>query len=76
MEIRGTGGFLYWNNECGEFRNESARDFQLFFDDEPLGSITCYAHTCLAELTIPADAAPGIHTISVEGGSSTELQVE
>jgi heat shock protein HslJ len=74
VEIQGTGGFLYWNNECGEFRNESARDFQLFFDGEPLGSIMCYAHTCFAELAIPADATPGAHTISVEGGSSIETQ--
>ncbi len=76
VEVRGTGGFLYWNNECGEFRNESAKDFQLFFDGEPLGSINCYAHTCLADLMIPADAAPGIHTISVEGGSGTEVSIE
>jgi hypothetical protein len=75
VEIRGTGGFLYWNNECGEFRNESARDFQLFFDGETVGSITCYAHTCLADLTVPADAAPGIHTISIEGGSSIDIEI-
>ncbi len=75
VEIRGTGGFLYWNNECGEFVNESARDFQLFFDGQPVGSITCYAHTCLVDLTIPADAAPGTHTLSVEGGSSIDVEV-
>jgi heat shock protein HslJ len=75
VEVRGTGGFLYWNNECGEFRNESARDFQLFFDGQPAGSISCYAHTCLADLAIPVDATPGIHTISIEGGSSLEIEV-
>jgi hypothetical protein len=75
VEIRGTGGFLYWNNECGEFRNESAMGFQLFFDGEPVDSITCYAHTCLVNLTIPPDARPGIHTISVEGGSSIEIDI-
>jgi heat shock protein HslJ len=75
VEIRGTGGFLYWNNECGEFRNESARDFQLFFDGQPVGSITCYAHTCLASLKLPPDALPGIHTLSVEGGSSIDLEI-
>jgi heat shock protein HslJ len=74
VEVRGTGGYRYWNNECGEFRNESARDFQLTFDGQPAGSITCYAHTCLADLTIPLDAAPGIHTLSVEGGSSLEIE--
>jgi heat shock protein HslJ len=75
VEVRGTGGHLYWNNECGELRNESARDFQLFFDGQPAGSITCYAHTCLTDLTIPVDAAPGIHALSVEGGSSLEIEV-
>jgi hypothetical protein len=75
VEIRGTGGFLHWNNECGEFRNESAKDFQLLFDGEPADSITCYAHTCLVNLTIPADASPGIHTICVEGGSSIDIQI-
>ena len=75
VEIRGTGGFLYWNNECGEFRNESAKDFRLSFDGEPLGAITCYAHTCLANLRMPADAEPGTHTISVEGGSSIDIQI-
>jgi hypothetical protein len=75
VEIRGTGGFLYWNNECGEFRNESAIDFQLLLDGEPVDSITCYAHACLVNLTIPADASPGIHTISVEGGSNIDIQI-
>ena len=40
-----------------------------------MGSITCYAHTCLADLTIPADAALGIHTISVEGESSIDIEI-
>ena len=75
IEIRGTGGFLYWSNECGEFRNESAQDFQLFFDGEPAGSITCYANTCLVDLTIPDDIPPGIHTISAEGGSSLDVEI-
>jgi hypothetical protein len=30
---------------------------------------------CLVNLTIPADAGPGIHTISVEGGSSIDIQI-
>jgi hypothetical protein len=75
IEIRGTGGFLYWDNACGEFRNESARDFALLFDGRPAGSITCYAHTCLATLTLPADVPPGTYTIAVEGGSSLEVEV-
>jgi heat shock protein HslJ len=75
VEVRGTGGFLYWNNTCGEFRDESARDFQRLFDGEPLDSITCYVHTCLTNLTVPAGAALGVHTISIEGGSSIGIEV-
>lgn len=75
IQIRGTGGFLYWNNQCGEFRNESARDFALLFDGRPAGSITCYANLCMVTLTLPADIAPGIYTIAVEGGSSLEVEV-
>jgi hypothetical protein len=75
VQIRGTGGSLHWDNECGEFWNESARAFALSFDGQPAGSIACYAHTCLVTLTVPADAAAGRHTIAVEGGSSLELEV-
>ena len=75
VQIRGTGGFLYWSNECGELRNESAQDFQLFFDGEPAGSITCYANTCLADLTIPDGIPLGIHPISLEGGSSLDVEI-
>jgi hypothetical protein len=39
------------------------------------GSLECYANTCLATLALPDDAAPGEHTLSVEGGSSLNIQV-
>lgn len=75
VEILGSGGHLYWDNECGEFWLESARDFQLFFDGEPAGSITCYANTCITDLSVPEDALSGTHVISVEGGSSLSIEV-
>jgi hypothetical protein len=75
VQIRGTGGSLHWDNECGEVWNESARAFALSFDGQLAGSIACYAHTCLVTLTVPTDAAAGRHTIAVEGGSSLELEV-
>ncbi|UCC63552.1 MAG: hypothetical protein JSV36_00390, partial [Anaerolineae bacterium] len=71
----GSGGNLYWDNDCGQFWLESARGFQLFFDGEPLGLIECYASMCVANLTVPGDALPGPHTISVEGGSSLGIEV-
>lgn len=75
VEILGSGGHLYWDNECGEFWLESARDFQLFFDGEPAGFITCYANMCVTNLTVPEDAVSGTHVISVEGGSSLIIEV-
>jgi len=75
VKIMGAGGNLHWDNACGQFWLESARDFQLFFDGEPLGFIQCYASMCVADLMIPSDAAPGTHTISVEGGSSLSIEV-
>lgn len=75
VKILGAGGNLHWDNACGQFWLESARDFQLFLDGEPLGFIQCYASMCVADLMIPSDAAPGTHTISVEGGSSLSIEV-
>jgi hypothetical protein len=75
VEILGNGGNLYWDNECGQFWLESARDFQLFFDGEPAGFITCHASMCIANLAVPGDALPGPHVISVEGGSSLSIEV-
>lgn len=75
IEILGSGGNLYWDDECGELWVESARDFQLSFDGEPAGTIQCYAGNCRADLTIPEDVLAGVHTIAVEGGSSVDLEV-
>jgi len=75
IRILGTGGHLYWQNECGQFWLESAREFHLFFDGQPLGVLQCYANTCVADLTVPADAAPGTRVISVEGGSNLNIEI-
>ncbi len=75
VEILGVGGHLYWDNECGQFWLESARDFQLFLDGEPAGLITCYANLCVTNLTVPSNALSGTHVISVEGGSSLDIEV-
>jgi heat shock protein HslJ len=75
IEVLAAGGHLFWDNECGQFWLESARDYQVFWDGEPWGSITCYANTCAVTATIPAGSAAGLHTLSVEGGSSLEVEV-
>lgn len=75
LEITAVGGYLQWDNECGEAVNESARTFQLYFDDEPAGTILCYVNICCGTSAIPADTPPGTHTVSAEGGSSVTIEV-
>jgi hypothetical protein len=75
VEVQGVGGYLYWENECGQQWLESARDFQLLYDGEIASSIQCYANTCLGTLIIPALSQAGKHEISVEGGSSLSIEV-
>jgi heat shock protein HslJ len=75
VEINAMGGYLYWNNECGTRWDESARTFQLYFDDTPVSSILCYVNYCETDLTVPGDVPSGTHTISVEGGSSLSIEV-
>jgi hypothetical protein len=55
--------------------NESARDFELYFDDELVGSINCMVNHCEVDFTIPLEALPGNHTISIEGGSNLDFLV-
>jgi len=68
-------GYLYWDNECGTFWDESARSFEISFDGAPAGDILCYAGSCQATLTVPPDASSGMRVISVEGGSSIQIQI-
>ena len=75
VEITAMGGYLYWNNECGTRWDESARTFQLYFDDTPVSSILCYVNYCETDLTVPGDVPSGTHTISVEGGSNLSIEV-
>lgn len=72
VKVIGSGGYV----RCGEAGyNESARSFQLFFNDQPAAEISCYVNHCETELTLPGDAPAGRHTISVEGGSSIDLEI-
>lgn len=75
VEIMAYGGYLRWENECGESINESARDFQLFLDGELIGNISCFVNVCRVTITIPVDTFPGTHSLSVEGGSNLEFEV-
>jgi hypothetical protein len=75
VEIQASGGFLQWDSACGELIDESARGFEMFFDGEPAGNLSCYVNVCQAVLTIPPAVLPGVHTLSVEGGSSLQIEV-
>jgi hypothetical protein len=72
VRVIGQGGYLF-TPPSGY--NESARNFQIYFDDKPIGSISCYANRCEGKVSIPSDAMPGAHQISVEGGSSFALHL-
>lgn len=72
LTVIGYGGYV----RCGSGGyNESARSFQLYFDDQPVSSMTCYVNRCEGKLVVPDEAAVGTHVISVEGESSLDLQV-
>lgn len=72
VKVIGSGGYV----RCGDSGyNESARSFQLFFDGAAAAQFSCYVNHCEAELTLPGEASAGTHTISVEGGSSLEVEI-
>jgi len=75
VTVSGTGGYLYWDNECGQAWDEAARGFQLFFDDAPVGLLQCYVNMCQANLTVPVHTLAGLHIVAVEGGSALGLSV-
>ena len=61
--------------ECDSFYDESHRDFDVFFNQEPFGTIGCMSNHCEALLSIPDNVAPGVHTITVAGGSQIEIEI-
>ena len=77
IEIDGSGGHIELRTADGTVTGyiESATSFALFFDGQPVGSVDCFVNTCRGTMTVPANAAPGSHQVSVEGGSSRVLRV-
>lgn len=71
VKVIGDGGYLY----CNGGYNESARNFELLFDGQPIGTIGCYVNRCEATISIPADSKPGEHRFSVEGGASITIEI-
>ena len=72
VRVIGKGGYLFTPPSA---YNESARNFQIFFDGKSAGTISCYVNHCETKFTIPRDATPGAHEISVEGGSKLTFNV-
>ena len=77
IEVYGSGGHIELRTTDGKVTGyiESSTSFALFFDGQPVGSVDCFVNTCRGTMTVPGDATPGNHQISVEGGSSRVLRV-
>ena len=72
VKIEGHGGYLF---TPPGYYNESSRSFEIFFDDEPVGSINCYANSCRGSVTLPEGAKPGEHALAVDGGSTLPVTI-
>jgi hypothetical protein len=75
IRITGSGGYLFWDDECQKGYIESARNFYLFLDGIQTGTIQCYVNLCEVRWTVPVDTQPGFHTLVVEGGSQLQFEV-
>lgn len=72
VKVSASGGYM----QIGESGyDESARSFDLLFDEEIIGELSCYVNACFADISVPEDASMGEHTISTEGGSSLTVLV-
>ena len=63
ITVIGSGGYL--QDTCGGF-SEGSRDFTLYLDQEPAGSLSCYVNRCEGKLVLPAALSTGKHCLSVE----------
>lgn len=58
----------YFRDNCGGY-DESARDYDLYVDDNPTAKLSCYVNHCEAELTVPITMAAGPHCLGVQKGT-------
>ena len=72
VRITASGGYTL---ECDSFYDESHRDFDVIFNQELFGTISCMSNHCEALLSLPDNVAPGVHTIMVAGGSQIEIEI-
>jgi immune inhibitor A len=72
VRVIGSGGFL----QLDAGYDESSRDFPLFLDGNPIGVVNCFVNRCEGVFTVPLSIAPGVHEVSVDGGSRLPLEVD
>ena len=65
IKIIASGGYTL---ECGSFYNESHRLFEVYFNQNQVGMLSCMTHHCEAMFNVPKNLQPGMHIISTEGG--------
>ncbi len=74
-EVTVTADGGYFKDNCGGV-NESARTYQIFFDDEPVGDLQCYVNHCEGKFVLSASVPAGRHCMGVQKGScQTEVDV-
>jgi hypothetical protein len=72
IKIIASGGYEI---ECGSFYNESHRLFEIYFDQDQVGMLSCMTNHCEAMVNVPKYVQPGKHIISTEGGSQIEIEI-
>ncbi len=61
ITITGRGGYI--QDSCGGY-NESARSFNLYLDDEPVGDFQCYVNHCETKIKLASSITLAEHCLS------------
>ena len=73
VTVSASGGYL--KDDCGGY-NESSRTYKLYFDDEPIADLTCYASHCEGKFVLPGNVTVGAHCMGIQKGScQVQIQV-
>ncbi len=72
VTVIASGGYL--KDNCGGFI-EGARDYKLYFDDEPIADLSCYVNHCEGKFVLPTSVTAGKHCMGVQKGSC-QLEVD
>ncbi len=72
MGLVGHGGAI----RCGNAYDESSRDFNVFLEEQPVGSLNCYVNHCEGEVHLPEDLEPGDYRLIVNPQEPYVLEVQ